>query len=200
MVIFDRSSEESKVPYRSRNHSNPGGDLGDQKRELGRRPATSGPLSTGRRIRMGTLLLSQALHRSNRMVDHRAKNPIQHGGNQANIRGAAQAGEPATLGFLRPFERTGTAPVAVAAVRAATETIDRYPEPNSPRLVERLADFHGVPTEQIIVGAGTTELINVIGQMVRETAGRRRPSFGVPKPPAAHLVEPSYGEYRRTSA
>jgi threonine-phosphate decarboxylase len=134
------------------------------------------------------------------MVDHRAKNPIQHGGNQANIRARLKLGNRPLLDFSAPLNALGPPPVAVAAVRAATETIDRYPEPNSPRLVERLADFHGVPTDQIIVGAGTTELINLIGQMVRETAGRRRRSFGVPKPPTAHLVEPSYGEYRRTSA
>lgn len=134
------------------------------------------------------------------MVDHRAKNPIQHGGNQANIRARLKLGNRPLLDFSAPLNGLGPPPAAVAAVRAATETIDRYPEPNSPRLVERLADFHDVPPEQIIVGAGTTELINLIGYMVRENAGRRRRGFGVPKPPSAHLIEPSYGEYRRTSA
>lgn len=134
------------------------------------------------------------------MVDHRAKNPIQHGGNQASIRARLKLGNQPLVDFSAPLNALGPPTVSLSAVRDATETIDRYPEPNSPRLVERLADFHNVPSEQIIVGAGTTELINLIGQMVRENANRRRHGFGVTKPPAAHLIEPTYGEYRRTSA
>jgi|GEM_PF-821968 len=140
-------------------------------------------------------------HRLNRMVDHRAKNPIQHGGNQASIRARLQLGNRPLVDFSAPLNALGPPAVALEAVRTSTETIDRYPEPNSPRLVERLADFHKVPADQILVGAGTSELINMIGQWVREQSLlRRRRSFNIPKPPAAYLVEPSYGEYRRTSA
>src|SRR5215213_2160853 len=99
-------------------------------------------------------------HPPNRMVDNRAKNPIQHGGNQATIRARLKLGNRPLLDFSAPLNALGPPPVAVAAVRAATESIDRYPEPNAARLVARLAEFHRVPADRIIVGAGTTELIN----------------------------------------
>src|SRR3954469_924677 len=102
------------------------------------------------------------------MLDYQATRPIQHGGNQSAIRARLKLGNRPLLDFSAPLNALGPPPVAVAVVRAATETIDRYPEPNSPRLVARLAAFHNVPTDRIIVGAGTTELINLIGQMLRD--------------------------------
>lgn len=134
------------------------------------------------------------------MVDYRATNPIQHGGNQSAIRNRLKLGNRPLVDFSAPLNALGPPRGAVAAVRAVTESIDRYPEPGSPRLVERLADRHGVAADRIMVGAGTTELISLIGQMVRETL-----NDGVFDPDdaevaQAHLVEPTYGEYRRTSA
>src|SRR3954470_8108386 len=154
--------------------------------------ATSGPPSRRRR-ETGAHPELLVAHRPNRMVDHRAKNPIQHGGNQANIRARLRLGNRPLLDFSAPLNALGPPPVAVAAVRAATESIDRYPEPNSPRLVERLAEFHGVPADRIMVGAGTTELINLIGQLLRDELGQRPRSPFERKRRHAHLVEPSYG-------
>jgi len=134
------------------------------------------------------------------MVDYQATKPIQHGGNQSAIRARLKLGNRPLVDFSAPLNALGPPPGALAAVRAATETIDRYPEPGSPRLVERLAEYHGVPTDRIIVGAGTTELISLIGQVYRESLGRRACESGDPVTALAHLVEPSYGEYRRTSA
>jgi threonine-phosphate decarboxylase len=94
----------------------------------------------------------------------------------------------------------GPPPGAVEAVRAATETIDRYPEPGAPRLVARLAEYHRVPPDRIVIGAGTTELISLIGQVMRDPLCRRVRELGDADLPVAHLIEPSYGEYRRTSA
>jgi threonine-phosphate decarboxylase len=135
-----------------------------------------------------------------RMLDHRATLPIQHGGNQSAIRKRLKLGSQTLLDFSAPLNALGPPPGAVAAVRTATESIDRYPEPGSPRLVERLAEYHRVPTDRIIIGAGTTELICLIGQVLRDTLIRRARELGEPEMPLVHLVEPSYGEYRRTSA
>jgi threonine-phosphate decarboxylase len=134
------------------------------------------------------------------MVDHRATLPIQHGGNQSAIRARLKLGNRPLLDFSAPLNGLGPPRAAVEAVRAATETIDRYPEPGAPRLVARLAEYHRVPTDRIIVGAGTTELISLIGQVMREPLHRRARELGDPEMPVAHLIEPSYGEYRRTSA
>jgi threonine-phosphate decarboxylase len=134
------------------------------------------------------------------MVDHRATLPIQHGGNQSAIRKRLKLGNQTLLDFSAPLNALGPPHGAVAAVRTATESIDRYPEPGAPRLVERLAEYHRVPSDRIIIGAGTTELITLIGQVLRDNLNRRGRELGDPGLPVAHLVEPSYGEYRRTSA
>jgi threonine-phosphate decarboxylase len=134
------------------------------------------------------------------MVDYQATRPIQHGGNQAAIRARLKLGNRPLLDFSAPLNALGPPPGAVSAVRNATESIDRYPEPGSPRLVERLAEYHDVPADRIIVGAGTTDLIALIGQVSRDPLGRRARELGDPNLPLAHLTEPSYGEYRRTSA
>ena len=107
------------------------------------------------------------------MLDYQATRPIQHGGNQSAIRARLGAGQTGRSWTSRPRStRWGRPPVRVAAVREATEAIDRYPEPGSPRLIARLAEYHGVAADRIIVGAGTTELIGLIGQMYRESLGR----------------------------
>ncbi len=134
------------------------------------------------------------------MVDYQATRPIQHGGNQSSIRTRLKLGNRPLLDFSAPLNALGPPLGAIAAVRAATESIDRYPEPGSPRLVERLAEYHGVAADRILVGAGTTELIGLIGQVYRESLARRAGEPADPELPMAHLVEPSYGEYRRTSA
>jgi threonine-phosphate decarboxylase len=134
------------------------------------------------------------------MLDYQATRPIQHGGNQSAIRARLKLGDRPLLDFSAPLNALGPPAGSVSAVREATETIDRYPEPGSPRLIARLAEYHGVGADRIIVGAGTTELISLIGQMYRESLGRSGREPVAPEVPLAHLVEPTYGEYRRTSA
>jgi threonine-phosphate decarboxylase len=134
------------------------------------------------------------------MLDHQATLPIHHGGNQSAIRARLRLGNRPLLDFSAPLNALGPPTAAVEAVRSVTESIDRYPEPGSPKLVERLAEYHRVPTDRILVGAGTTELINLIGGVFREPLGRRARELGDLDMPLVHLVEPTYGEYRRTSA
>jgi threonine-phosphate decarboxylase len=146
-----------------------------------------------------------------------ATNPIQHGGNQSAIRSRLKLGNRPLVDFSAPLNALGPPEGAVAEVTRAIQSIDRYPEPGAPRLVRRLAEFHNVPPNQIIVGAGTTELISLIGHALRHdplhqvashgngrangdhrSSGEPR-SNGELRPNSAHLVEPTYGEYRRTS-
>jgi threonine-phosphate decarboxylase len=130
------------------------------------------------------------------MRDNQATLPIQHGGNQSAIRARLRLGHRPLLDFSAPLNGLGPPAAAVAAVRRATESIGRYPEPNSPRLVERLAEFHSVPADHVMVGAGTTDLISLVGQTLRdELLADAQADRAV-----SHLVEPTYGEYRRTSA
>jgi len=87
----------------------------------------------------------------------------------------------------------------IAAVHAALERVSAYPEPGTPRLANRLAEYHGVPLDRVIVTAGATELISLIAQSLREVLALHAYERGDPAMPIAHLVEPTYGEYRRAS-
>ncbi|MBX6315060.1 MAG: aminotransferase class I/II-fold pyridoxal phosphate-dependent enzyme [Isosphaeraceae bacterium] len=127
------------------------------------------------------------------------KYPIPHGGNPNGIRARLGLGDRPLLDFSASINPLGPPPRAIEAARAALGRIDQYPEPGCPRLTERLAEWHGVPTDRIVVGAGTTELIALIGQSLREVLALHAQELGDPRLPVAHLVEPTYGEYRRAS-
>jgi histidinol-phosphate aminotransferase len=54
----------------------------------------------------------------------------------------------------------GPSPMAIEAVRsAAADTLRLYPDPQSTRLREVLADYHGVAPEQVFVGNGSDEVL-----------------------------------------
>jgi len=134
------------------------------------------------------------------MREQHATLPIQHGGNQSAIRARLRLGNRSLLDFSAPLNGLGPPAGAVAAVRRATESIGRYPEPGCPRFVERLAEYHDVPADRVLVGAGTTDLISLVGQALRDGLLAAARAAGDPDRACSHLVEPTYGEYRRTSA
>jgi threonine-phosphate decarboxylase len=125
--------------------------------------------------------------------------PIPHGGNPASVRRRLGLGDAPLLDFSASVNPLGPPPAVLAAARSALDQIDRYPEPGCPRLTEQLAEHHGVPIDRVIVGAGTTELISLIGQSLREVLALHADQRGDPARPVSHLVEPTYGEYRRAS-
>lgn len=54
----------------------------------------------------------------------------------------------------------GPSPRAIEAIRlAANDTLRLYPDPQSARLRDVLADFHGVEPEQVFVGNGSDEVL-----------------------------------------
>lgn len=134
------------------------------------------------------------------MRDNIATLPIQHGGNQSAIRARLRLGNRPLLDFSAPLNGLGPPPGALAAVRRTTESIGRYPEPGAPRLVERLAEFHGIPADRILVGAGTTELISLVAQALRDELLQVARESGDADRPMSHLTEPTYGEYKRACA
>jgi threonine-phosphate decarboxylase len=125
--------------------------------------------------------------------------PTPHGGNPDGVRARLGLGDRPLLDFSASLNPLGPPPSALAAARAAIGRVDRHPEPGCPRLASRLAERHGVPVDRIIVGAGTTELIGLIGQSLREVLALHAQELGDPGMSLAHLVEPSYTEYRRIS-
>ena len=55
----------------------------------------------------------------------------------------------------------GPLPAAVAAFEAAVGELNRYPDGGGLRLREALAERHGVPVEQVVLGNGADELIRL---------------------------------------
>src|ERR671915_558032 len=55
----------------------------------------------------------------------------------------------------------GPLPAAVAAFEAAAGELNRYPDGGGLRLREALAERHGVPVEQVVLGNGADELIRL---------------------------------------
>src|SRR5262245_5669269 len=94
--------------------------------------------------------------------------PIPHGGNPADARRRYGLGEAPLLDFSTGLNPLGPPAGLVAAARSALEGAWQYPEPGVPRLTERLAELHGVDVDRVIVGAGSTELLGLIGQSLRE--------------------------------
>ena len=126
--------------------------------------------------------------------------PIPHGGDPASVRRRLGLGDSPLLDFSASLNPLGPPPRALAAARAAIDRTDRYPEPGAPRLTERIAAEHGVPADRVVVAAGTTELIGLLAQSLRAVLAFHVSQRGDPALPVSHLVEPTYGEYRRASA
>ena len=128
------------------------------------------------------------------------KVPIKHGGDLTGIRRRLGLGDLPLLDFSTGVNPLGPPPGLVDAAKTALGHVERHPEAGSPRLVERIARFHDLPASRVIVGAGTTEIISLIGQSLREVLAYHAQALGDPSRPLAHLVDPTYAGYRRTSA
>ena len=125
--------------------------------------------------------------------------PGRHGGDPDGVRARLGLADRPLLDFSASLNPLGPPPAALAAARAALDRVDRYPRPGTPGLVGHLAERHGLPADRVIVGAGTTELIGLIAQSLRDVLALHARETGEPDRPVAHLVEPTYGEYRRAS-
>src|SRR6185369_5073733 len=58
----------------------------------------------------------------------------------------------------------GPSPKAIAAMKAASETVNLYPDNDSTTLKERLAKLHGVQPGQVMVTSGSTSLLDLLAR------------------------------------
>ena len=58
----------------------------------------------------------------------------------------------------------GPSPLVIEAMRSALATANSYPEDDCSSLRSKLARHHGLPAEHVLVGAGSTALINLLCQ------------------------------------
>ena len=89
--------------------------------------------------------------------------------------------------------------VEIAAEAALKAGLSRYPEPGCPRLTERLAEHHGIDPRRVIVGAGSAEILSLVGQSLRDVLAFHAQALGDLSLPVAHLVDPCSPTYRRIS-
>jgi len=88
------------------------------------------------------------------------------------------------------FSTNGNAVGSCPAVRAALRTADaaHYPDPRYTSLRGRLAAFHGVTAERIVIAASASEFIHRISAAVAQGGGRQ-----------VWLPARSYGDYKRAA-
>ena len=108
--------------------------------------------------------------------------------------------ETPLIDFASRINPLGPAPGVLAAATKALGRLDQRPEPGCPRLIERIAAHHAIDPRRVIVGAGTTELISLIGQSLRDVLAFHAQTLGDLSLPVAHLVDPSSPTFRRVSA
>ena len=107
------------------------------------------------------------------------------------------ANDAPLLDFAARVNPFGPPPGVAAAVAGAIGSIGERGSSGCPRLVARLAEHHGVDPRRVIVGAGTTELIGLVGQSLRDVLAFHAQALGDLTMPMAHLVDPSSPDFRR---
>jgi hypothetical protein len=107
-------------------------------------------------------------------------------GMSAVLHGGPDASGAAPHDFSTNGNAVGPCPIAVAALRQADAA--HYPDPHYTALRGRLADFHGVASERIVIAASASEFIHRISAAVMQQGGR-----------AAWLPAHSYGDYERAA-
>jgi threonine-phosphate decarboxylase len=133
-------------------------------------------------------------------TDTDSSRPIQHGGDINAVRKRYGLGNRPLIDFSVSINAMGMSPKGWEAARESLNKIERYPVTGCPKMTEFLAEYHDVPKECVIVGAGTTELISLLCESLREPLNRRARELGDPDMALAHLTEPAYAEYRRASS
>jgi len=75
-----------------------------------------------------------------------------------------ELGLPDTVKLASNENPLGPSPLAVEAVRRETTGVNRYPDGSGYYLRQRLSALHGVPMDQIMLGNGSTELVEIFSR------------------------------------
>lgn len=102
-----------------------------------------------------------------------------------------QHGRPIKLRLGANESNFGPSPKAKAAMRAVTERISWYGDPESYVLREALARFHGITMEQIVVGSGIDDLFGLVVRAFLEPGEKVVTSLGAY--PTFNYIVSGYG-------
>ncbi|MCI0460198.1 MAG: threonine-phosphate decarboxylase CobD [Gemmataceae bacterium] len=92
---------------------------------------------------------------------------------------------PGLLDFCVTLNPLGPPPAVLHTLSGGRRAVARYPDPGCRELVERLAEWHGCPPEQVVVGNGANDLIYLVTRAAR--------------PSRVAIAEPTYTEYLRAA-
>ncbi|MEH1975980.1 MAG: threonine-phosphate decarboxylase CobD [Nostoc sp.] len=110
-----------------------------------------------------------------------------HGGNLAWAAALAGCPPDAILDFSASISPLGPPNSAIAAIKSQIGNLKHYPDPNYSELRLALSHFHQVPSEWILPGNGSAELLTLVGRELAQLA-------------ATILITPAFGDYYRTLA
>ena len=75
-----------------------------------------------------------------------------------------ELGLPDTVKLASNENPLGASPLAMEAARETLQSIHRYPDGSGYYLREKLARIHGVPMDQVILGNGSTDLVEILAR------------------------------------
>lgn len=109
-----------------------------------------------------------------------------HGGNL--VWAAALAGCPpsAILDFSASISPLGPPDSVIAAIQSQLSNIKHYPDPNTSELKLALSHYHQLPSEWILPGNGSAELLTLVGRELAQAT--------------TILMTPAFGDYYRSLA
>ena len=107
-----------------------------------------------------------------------------HGGNLVWAASLANCSPSAILDFSASINPLGPPPSAIAAIQAAVGDLNAYPDPTYSQLCCAIGDYHQIPSEWILPGNGSAELLT--------WACRELAALDV-----TLLLTPAFSDYRR---
>jgi histidinol-phosphate/aromatic aminotransferase/cobyric acid decarboxylase-like protein len=108
-----------------------------------------------------------------------------HGGNLAWAAALAGCSPEAIVDFSASISPLGPPNRAIAAIHAQVGNLQHYPDPDYSELKLALGRFHQLPSEWILPGNGSAELLTLAGKELAKLSGTT-------------LITPAFGDYYRT--
>jgi L-threonine-O-3-phosphate decarboxylase len=110
-----------------------------------------------------------------------------HGGNLAWAAALAGCSPDAIVDFSASISPLGPPNSVISAIASQLGNLQHYPDPDYSELKLALGQFHQLPSEWILPGNGSAELLTLLGRELAELA-------------ATCLITPAFGDYYRTLA
>ncbi|MBI5188066.1 MAG: threonine-phosphate decarboxylase [Nitrospirae bacterium] len=108
---------------------------------------------------------------------------FEHGGDIYRLAEELKIQERKVMDFSASINPLGVSKKVKAEIRRHLKYLHNYPDPEAKRLRKYLAQYHGIDSEMILCGNGSTELIYLIPQAL--------------KPKKVLILAPTFSEYER---